>query len=119
MHSDIPEAKARRYRRRKTTSDRVREQVLILAGRHAQLLTHEERPWASVTFSGSRHELMIDFDGEKAVADAEMFMAFLPEHEFTIPRMLVADATISAVDQTVIPEPRIVITATLLLLEET
>ena len=118
MHIDIPETKARRYRPRKTLADRVREAVLALAGTEANLLTHEETPWASITFAGTRHELQIDFDGIAACKAGEVFVAALPEHEFAIPGMLVADATVSEVKSSYTPEPRMLVTSTLLLLEE-
>ena len=118
MHTEIPEAKARRYRIRKTLADRVREAMLKLAGPRANLLSHDETPWASITFAGSRHELMLDFDGITACKEGEQFVADLPDHEFTIPRMLVADATVSEVNSSYSPEPRMVVSCTLLLLEE-
>ena len=118
MHIDIPETKARRYPIRKTLADRVREAVLELAGPEANLLVHEEAPWASITFSGTRHELQIDFDGIVACKAGERFIEALPDHEFAIPDMLVADAAINAVESSYTPEPRMVVTATLLLLEE-
>lgn len=108
----------RRYRPRRTTSDRVREALLMLAGGHGDLLTHEEKPWSSITFTGTRHEVMIDFNGEDAVAAGEDFIAQLPEHEFTIPGQLVADATIREVDHRFGADERMVVTAVLLLLEE-
>ncbi|MEL6877550.1 MAG: hypothetical protein AAGL68_05560 [Pseudomonadota bacterium] len=110
--------RARRYRPRRTTSDRVREALLVMCEGHANLLTHEEKPWASITFSGSRHEVMIDFDGIPACKVGENFIAALPDHGFTIPGHLVADATISSVESNYTPEPRMVVTAVLLLLED-
>lgn len=109
---------SRRYRPRRTTSDRVREAVLMLAEGRADLLTHEETAWNSITFSGTRHEIMLDFDGEEAVVVGEEFIANLPEHEFTIPGQLVADATIKEVDHRFGADERMVVTAVLLLLEE-
>lgn len=108
----------RRYRPRRTTGDRVREALLMLAEGRADLLTHEEKAWSSITFSGTRHELMLDFNGEEAVAAGEEFIANLPEHEFHIPGQLVADATIGEVDHTFGANERMVVTAVLLLLEE-
>lgn len=112
------EAKARVYRTRRTTGDRVREAVLMLAEAQASLLAHEETPWASITFSGSRHELMLDFDGPDAVAAGERLVAALPDHEFAIPGQLVADATVSEISSSQLPCPRMVVTCVLLLLEE-
>lgn len=110
--------RARRYRPRRTTSDRVREALLTLAGERADLLTHEEKAWNSITFSGTRHEVMLDFNGAEAVLAGEEFIAELPEHEFRIPGQLVADATIGEVDHRFGADERMVVTAVLLLLEE-
>lgn len=110
---------ARRYRPRRTTADRVREALLMLAQGKASLLTHEEKAWASITFSGARHELMLDFDGRDAVAAGEDFIAALPDHEFAIPGQLVAEASVRAVDHRFGgDDERMVVTAVLLLLEE-
>ena len=109
---------ARRYRPRRTNSDRVRDAVLLLASGCADLLNHEEKPWSSITFSGTRHELMLDFNGEQAVEAGETFVAALPEHEFTIPSQLVADATIAEVEHSFKPYERMVVKAVLLLLED-
>ncbi|BDI61574.1 hypothetical protein [Qipengyuania nanhaisediminis] len=110
--------RSRRYRPRRTTADRVREALLMLAEGRASLLTHEEKPWRSITFAGTRHEIMLDFEGEVAVAVGEEFIARLPDHEFTIPGQLVADATVREVDHRFGADQRMVVTAVLLLLEE-
>ena len=110
--------KARRYRPRRTRGDRVREALMMLAEGRADLLTHEEKAWNSITFAGTRHKLMLDFNGADEVAVGEEFIAALPEHEFTIPGQLVADATVREVDHRFGAEERMVVTAVLLLLEE-
>jgi len=91
----------------------------MLADGRADMLTHEEKAWNSITFSGTRHELMLDFNGAEAVAAGEEFIAELPEHEFRIPGQLVADATIGEVDHRFGADERMVVTAVLLLLEDT
>lgn len=111
-------ARARRYRPKRTTADRVREALLTLAEGRASLLTHEEKAWSSITFTGTRHEVMLDFDGAEAVEVGEEFIANLPEHEFRIPGQLVADATVREVDHRFGSDERMVVTAVLLLLEE-
>ena len=113
-----PRSIGRRYRPRRTTSDRVREALILLAEGRCDLLTHEEKAWSSITFSGTRHELMLDFQGAEAVAAGEEFIANLPKHEFTIPGQLVADATVREVDHRFGEDERMVVTAVLLLLEE-
>jgi hypothetical protein len=92
--------------------------MLDLGQGKGELVRHSERSWASVTFSGTRHTVVLAFTGAEAVAAGEALIDTLPEHEFTIPRQLVADATIVAVDHTALPEPRLEVTAELLLLEE-
>jgi len=113
-----PRSVGRRYRPRRTTSDRVREALILLGEGRCDLLSHEEKPWSSITFSGTRHELMLDFNGAEAVAVGEEFIANLPEHEFTIPGQLVADATVREVDHRFGDDERMVVTCVLLLLEE-
>lgn len=109
---------APRHRARRTTADRVREALSRLADGRAQLLTHEERAWSSITFSGTRHEVTLEFKGAEAVAAGETFIEQLPEHEFAIPGQLVADATIREVDHRFGAQERLVVKAVLLLLEE-
>lgn len=92
--------------------------VLRLAGPHAELISHAERPWASATFTGSRHTVLLGFDGKAAMAAGEAFIAALPEHEFTIRRQLVADAAIMQVDQSFAPAARLEVEAELLLLDD-
>ena len=82
------------------------------------VLRHEERAWASITFSGARHTLALRFVGDAAVAAGERFIAALPEHEFAIPRRLVADAAIVAVRHALLPEPSLEVECEVLLLDE-
>lgn len=103
---------------RRTASDRLRDEIQALAGGHAEILTHSEASWASVTFAGTRHRLDLAFAGIEAVDAAERFIAFLPEHEFAIPRQLVADAAVIAVDHRLDHDPRMEVRIELLLLDE-
>jgi hypothetical protein len=92
--------------------------LLDLGGGKGELVRHTERNWASVTFAGTRHSVVLCFTGAEAVAAGEAFIDALPDHEFTIPRQLVADAAVVAVEHTALPEPRLEVTAELLLLED-
>lgn len=98
--------------------ERLLRSVLALAGPHAELITHSEAPWASVTFAGTRHTIELRYDGWEACDAAEALMAALPEHEFTIPRTLVADAAVVRLDQALLPEPRMTLELALLLLDD-
>lgn len=103
---------------RRGASERLREELQALACGHAELLSHSEKSWASVTFAGTRHRLDLAFAGEDAVNAAEGFIAYLPEHEFAIPKQLVADAAVISVDHRIGPDPRMEVRIELLLLDE-
>lgn len=118
MRSETIETRKRRFRPRRSLADRVSDALLELAEAQGQLLSHKETPWASITFAGTRHELVFEFAGINACKAGERFIAALPDHEFAIPGQLVADATVSEVKHSCTPELRLVVTAVLLLLEE-
>ena len=92
--------------------------LMTLAGGRAELIRHSERPWASVTFSGSRHTIALAFTGIEAVAAGEAFIDALPDHEFTIPRQLVADAAVLTLEHVLLPQPRLQLEVEVLLLED-
>lgn len=92
--------------------------IMELAGGKAELLRHTERAWASVTFSGTRHSVVLVFIGDEAVAAGDLLIAALPEHEFEIPRQIVVDASVVSVVQDILPEPRMEVEAELLLIED-
>jgi hypothetical protein len=92
--------------------------VADLAGGKAELLRHVERPWASVTFAGTRHSIVLAFTGEDALTAGDAFMNALPDHEFAIPRQLVADAAVASVEHALLPQPKLTVEVELLLLED-
>lgn len=102
----------------RSTGDRLREAVLALGDFRGQVITHSEKAWASITFSGARHTLALLFAGEEAVEAGERFIAALPDHEFAIPGQLVADAATTEAEHRLLPTPRLVVQCELLLLEE-
>jgi hypothetical protein len=104
-------------RPRQGPSDHLRDALLDLAQGQAAIIAHREKRWASITFAGARHRLELAFEGEEAIAAGELFIAFLPEHEFAIPGQLVADAAVTEVDHRLEP-PRMTVKCELLLLEE-
>ena len=103
---------------RRSATDHLRTALMNLCDHRAQVLTHSERAWASITFAGTRHRLALLFAGPEAVAAGEQFIACLPEHEFAIPGQLVADAGIVEVEHRLMPSERMVVQCDLLLLEE-
>ncbi|WP_245647739.1 hypothetical protein [Novosphingobium lentum] len=84
----------------------------------AVLVAREETPWASITFSGSRHRFTLAFTGPDAIAEGEALIATLPDHEFTVPGRLVADATIVAASHAQLPTPSLEVVAEILLLDD-
>ncbi|HWK40911.1 MAG TPA: hypothetical protein VNR60_03190 [Croceibacterium sp.] len=104
-------------RQRRSAGERLREVLLELAGGQATALAHEETSWASVTFAGARHRVDLQFRGPEAVEAGEQFIALLPDHEFTLPRHLVADATVTQVNHRLDP-PHLTVRCELLLIEE-
>lgn len=105
-------------RTRRSAADRLREALSALAEGHAQVTSHSEAPWASITFAGARHRVELVFEGAEAVETGEHFITALPDHEFAIPRQLVADAEVIAVDHRLAPAPRMAVTVEVLMLEE-
>lgn len=103
---------------RSNPSARLRGELQALAEGHAEIRKHSEKSWASVTFAGTRHRLDLAFAGEEAVEAAENFIAFLPEHEFSVRGQLVADAAVVSVDHRIGPDPRMDVQVELLLLDE-
>ncbi|WP_374530277.1 hypothetical protein [Novosphingobium sp.] len=92
--------------------------LLEMAGGKAELIRHSERAWASVTFSGSRHTVQLAFTGAEAVAAGEAMIEALSDHEFTIPRHLVADTAVISAEHVALPEERLTIEVELLLLDD-
>ncbi len=114
MHADnsVPTSHPRR-----ASSRHLREALLELARGRPTIVAHNEKSWASVTFAGARHRLVLEFEDEEGIKAGEMFIALLPEHEFAIPGQIVADATVTEVDHRLDP-PRMQVTCELLLLDE-
>lgn len=106
-----------RLRARGATTDPLREALLDLSHGRARIVAHSERSWASVTFAGTRHRLVLAFEGAAAIDAGERLIALLPEHEFDLPGQLVADANVVEVDHRMQPQ-RMQVTCELLLLDE-
>lgn len=100
------------------SSSALLHQLSALCGGAGTMIQHIERPWASITFSGSKHEITWGFAGEEAMERGETLIANLPEHEFSIPGQLVADAAVDWVDHRSWPSPSLLVRFTILMLEE-
>jgi hypothetical protein len=118
LSADAAMLSATRSAARRTPWMPLLSALLELAGGQAELVRHAERSWASVTFTGTRHTVVLAFSGAEPVEAGEHFIDALPEHEFTIPRQLVADAAVVRVEHTALPEPRLEVEVQLLMLDE-
>ena len=118
---DAPRSRAvppRRTSERRSPWIQLLGALLDLGEGHAELVRHAERGWASATFSGARHTVVLVFNGEPAIAAAERLIEALPAHEFTIPRSLVADANVISIDHRTLPGPTLELEVELLLLDD-
>lgn len=75
-------------------------------------ITFEEivsRGWASVTFTGARHEIALRLDGEGADGAASDFLANLETAEFRLRGHVLADIALVSEERSVCPDgtPRI------------
>lgn len=96
----------------------ILKQILAITGGSGALVSHEERPWASATFAGSRHRFALEFEGVEAIAAGENLIERLPDHEFAIPGHLVADAAVVSVEHSLTPHQKLRVVSELLLLRE-
>ncbi|MCC6941733.1 MAG: hypothetical protein IT551_09030 [Novosphingobium sp.] len=104
--------------RRLSAGERLLREIRELAGPLADVISHDEAPWASITFTGARHSVVLRFAGSDAVSDGERFIAALPDHEFQLRSRLVADASVTRVDHEVLPAPLMEVECELLLLDQ-
>lgn len=70
-------------------------QIEALTGGRAEVTLKRERPWASITFAGTRHRLAVDWTGATDLAVIENLARTLPDHEFSIPGYFVADILVT------------------------
>jgi hypothetical protein len=54
--------------------------------------------WASATFIGARHTVILMLNGEEKAARAQVLRTALPEAEFAIPGHIVADLSVDGVE---------------------
>lgn len=118
-HADDSAPRIRsRIRRSSGIERRLTAEVMDLCARQAEIIHHKETAWASITFSGKRHELRLRFAGTNAAAEGEKLIAALPDHEFNIAGKIVADATVTETDHRLIPEEVLEVTLEVLLLDD-
>ncbi len=79
---------------RRDSHVRVIAQLAQLAGPDMSVIASSSRPWASATFIGAQHRIVLRFSGEDAHARGARFAEMLPDAEFAISGHIVADACI-------------------------
>lgn len=104
--------------RRLSPGERLLREVRELAGPLTEVVSHNETPWASITFTGARHTIVLRFAGSDAVSDGEALVVALPDHEFRLRSQLVADASVTRVDHELLPAPLMEVECELLLLDQ-
>tara|TARA_R110001606_G_scaffold43360_3_gene114910 strand:- start:8521 stop:8814 length:294 start_codon:yes stop_codon:yes gene_type:complete len=70
-------------------------QIKALTGHHASVTLTRERPWASITFAGTRHSFAVDCSGDPETERMQNLVKALPDHEFAIPGYFVADILVT------------------------
>jgi hypothetical protein len=103
---------------RPRTSTALVRALIALAGGGGVIALHNERSWASITFSGSRHEIAMSFCGAAAVAGGERLIAALPDHELKLPGAIVADACVVEVTHLLHPQPQLELRLDILVLDD-
>lgn len=77
---------------RRDPHTRVIAQLVELAGANSSVIATSTRPWASATFVGAQHRIILRMTGSDRQTSAKLFVEQLPEAEFSIPGHIVADA---------------------------
>lgn len=95
----------------------VTNALLELACGQGQLCSHSWKPWKSESFEGSRHNVIITFEGSDAVSYGEALIAMLPGHRFALAGKLVTSATIEWVNRQISPKDALTTELQLLLLD--
>jgi hypothetical protein len=79
---------------RRDPHTRVIAQLLELAGPDSSVIATSSVPWASATFVGARHRIVMRISGADHAARADILVENLPDAEFSISGHIVADACI-------------------------
>jgi hypothetical protein len=106
------------HRPRLTPGQRLAQALFDRAGPLARLVRHGETQWASATFTGSRHTFVLRFQGAEAVAAAEVLTVAISDADIAIQGALIAEITVTAFRQTLLPHPEAEIEVSALLLDQ-
>lgn len=79
---------------RRDPHTRLITQLLEYAGPDSSIIATSSRPWASATFVGARHVVLLRLGGAGHVARADRITDMLPDAEFAISGHVVADVCV-------------------------
>ncbi len=81
--------------RQRDPGSSIAEQIQALAGGRVRVILERERPWASITFTGTRHSFVIERTDATAPDDMDNLARALPEHEFAMRGYFLADILVT------------------------
>jgi len=91
----MPVKQARLKGGRRDPGASLTRQIEALADGRARVTLKRERPWASITFDGTRYSFAIDWEGAVEPDQIQKLTKALPDHEFSIPGHFVADMLVT------------------------
>lgn len=92
--------------------------IMDLCVGHAELLYHQETPWASATFCGARHTIALRFAGIDATTYGEALICELPRRDIALAGKLVADLSVVSTERVFSPALEMTIVLNMLILED-
>ncbi|WP_417593420.1 hypothetical protein [Parasphingorhabdus sp.] len=75
-------------------------QLEALAGDQPHVTIQRERPWASITFTGTRHSFAVNWPNAPSPDQRDNIAKTIAEHEFAIPGYFVADMLVTERSET-------------------
>ncbi len=91
----MPVEQARPKARPRSPGSLIASQIAALAGNRVTVAMKHERPWASITFTGTRHSFAVEWEGTAEPDEMHNLAKALPDHEFAIPGYFVADILVT------------------------
>jgi len=91
----MPVERARLKARPQSPGSLIARQIEALAGNRVSVTMKRERPWASITFAGTRHSFAVDWEGTAKPDVMHNLAKALADHEFAIPGYFVADILVT------------------------
>ena len=81
--------------RQRDPASSIADQIRALAGGRVRVTLERERPWASITFTGTRHSFVVERTDATTPDDMKNLARALPEHEFAMRAYFLADILVT------------------------